>query len=67
MIHVIVVFINQLADRDKGVALFDQTVDDIWQRIRRVCGGIMEQNNAAVAGLIAHAADNFRWRGIFPV
>ena len=45
---------DQLADGQHGVALVDEVLQNTWQRLRRVEGGIVEQHDAAGLHLGRH-------------
>ena len=58
---------NDLGDRDKGVALLEQGLDDGGQGLRGVEGGVVEQNNRTGLYLGGHPPGDLPRLQILPI
>lgn len=58
---------NQLGDGDEGIALLQQTFNDARQRLRRMLGSVVEQDNGAGLHLGGDPLGNIGGAQVFPI
>ena len=58
---------TQLRDGNKGIAFLDQAFNDGGEGLRRVLGGIVEEDNGAWLDLGGDTAADLRGREVFPI